>query len=53
LANYFKILAKLYPICDRCYDFKNIFAEKIGANIDVFAQSSTSFFQKIDQNIGF
>jgi hypothetical protein len=28
---------------DRCYDFKNIFAEKFGKKIGVFAQTTASF----------
>jgi hypothetical protein len=28
---------------DRCYDFKNIFAEIFGENIGVFTQTNASF----------
>jgi hypothetical protein len=36
---------------DRCYDIQNIFAEKYGENIDVFAQIIASLCKK-SYNIG-
>jgi hypothetical protein len=39
-------------IWDRCYDYKNIFAEKLGKNVGVFDQT-TAVYKKIDHNIGF
>jgi hypothetical protein len=38
---------------DRCYDLKNIIAEKFGENIDVFDQTAATFCKKIDHNIVF
>jgi hypothetical protein len=38
---------------DRCYDFKNIFAEKFSENIGVFAQTTASFCKNCDHNIFF
>jgi hypothetical protein len=38
----------------RCYDFKNVFAEKFGENMGgVFFAQMTASFLKIDHNIGF
>jgi hypothetical protein len=37
----------------RCYDFKNIFAEKFCENIGVFAQTNASLKKNIDHNIAF
>jgi hypothetical protein len=34
-------------IWDRCYDFKNIFAEKFCKNIAVFAQTTASFCKNV------
>jgi hypothetical protein len=34
-------------IRDRCYDFKNIFAEKFGENIGVFSQTTASFCKNV------
>jgi hypothetical protein len=42
---------KIFPggeIRDRCYAFKNIFAEKFGENIGVFRSNYSWFFQKFD-----
>jgi hypothetical protein len=38
---------------DRCYDFKNILAEKFGENICIFCLNCCYFLQKFDHNIGF
>jgi hypothetical protein len=38
---------------DRCYDFKNIFAKKIGEKIDVLDSKQSYIMQKCDHNIGF
>jgi hypothetical protein len=37
----------------RCYDFKNIFAKKLGENKGVFDQTSASFCNKFFHNLGF
>jgi hypothetical protein len=36
---------------DRCYDFKNIFAESV--NIGVYIETTASFLLKFDHNNGF
>jgi hypothetical protein len=38
---------------DRCYDFKNIFAKKIGEKMRVFDLKQTKIMQKFNHNIGF
>jgi hypothetical protein len=38
---------------NRCYDFKSIFAEKVGKKLAFFAQTTAIFLQKVDHNIGF
>jgi hypothetical protein len=38
---------------DRCYDFRNIFAKKIGEKIGVFESKTKLNLKKIDRNIGF
>jgi hypothetical protein len=40
-------------IWDRCYDFENIFAEKISKKFGVFDSKQSLIMQKIDHNIGF
>jgi hypothetical protein len=38
---------------DRCYDFKNIFAEKFGEKMAFLTENKANFFKKFDHNIGF
>jgi hypothetical protein len=38
---------------DRCYDFKNIFAEKFSKKIGVFDSKQSKIMQNFDHYIGF
>jgi hypothetical protein len=40
-------------IWDRCYDFKNIFAEKFSEKIGVFDSKQSQILKNIYHNIGF
>jgi hypothetical protein len=38
---------------DRCYDFKNIFAQKFGEKNGVYDSKQSKIMKKFDHNIGF
>jgi hypothetical protein len=44
---------RLVLIWDRCYAFKNIFAEKFSENMSFMTQTKASFCKNCDHNIGF
>jgi hypothetical protein len=39
------------PTWDRCYDFKNIFAEKFSQKMAFLTQNKAKFWKKFDHNI--
>jgi hypothetical protein len=48
-----QILKDYHRIRDRCYDFKNIFAEKFSEKIGIFDSKQSQIMQNFDHNIGF
>jgi hypothetical protein len=47
------ILTMVSGSWDRCYDFKNIFAEQFGEKMGVFWFKMLSVLQNLDPDIGF
>jgi hypothetical protein len=51
------VVVNLEVVCgigsrDRCYDIKNIFAQKIGEKIGVFHSKQSTIIKNFDHNIG-